>query len=306
MAGNWQADQLAGAMTSTKPALRHSNSPTFAIALGGGGARGLAHIAALEAFDELGVKPAAISGASMGAIIGAAYAAGVEARDIRAHVLTIMRNQAGVMSRLLKARVGRFADLVFSGLGNPVLLDAEILLRHFWPPGLPDRFEDLKIPLRVVATDFFNRVEAVYSSGPLRPIVAGSMAIPGLIRPVQTDGRILVDGGAVNPLPYDLLFGAADTVIAVDVTYGGRGGRQTPTTFDAMFGSAQIMQGAIVAQKLKLRAPDILVRPAVEQFKVLEFFRAAQILRASDSAKDDLKRRIAEIYDGRSGGDLEA
>ena len=183
----------------------------------------------------------------------------------------------------MKARVGRFTDLVLRGLGNPMLLDAEIFLDLFWPEASPERFEDLAIPLQVVTTDFQNRCEAIFSTGPLAPAVAGSMAIPGLIKPVETDGRVLVDGGAVNPLPYDLLFDAADIVIAVDVTFGGgRASGEIPSPFDAMFGAAQIMQGAITAQKLKVRAPDILVRPKVEQFRVLDFFRAAQILRAAE------------------------
>src|ERR1700681_4060381 len=107
--------------------------PTVAIALGGGGARGIAHVLALEALDEMGVRPAAIAGTSMGAVIGATYAAGLEARAIRAHVLRVLRNRSDVMSKLLRARVGRFADLVLRGRGNPVLLDAEIFLDLFWP-----------------------------------------------------------------------------------------------------------------------------------------------------------------------------
>jgi NTE family protein len=276
---------------------KSTSSPSFAVALGGGGARGIAHIAILEAFDELGVKPRAVTGTSIGAIVGAAYASGIEAKSLRAHVLTVMRNRSDVMARLLKARVGRFTDLVLRGLGNPMLLDAEIFLDLFWPDAMAERFEDLAIPFQVVATDFGDRCEAVFSAGLLAPAVAGSMAIPGLIKPVETQGRVLIDGGAVNPLPYDLLFGAAEIVVAVDVTFGGARERRSPAPFHAMFGAAQIMQGAIIAQKLKARAPDLLVRPTVEQFRVLDFFRAAQILRAAEPSKEDTKRKLAALLE---------
>jgi NTE family protein len=279
-----------------------SFSPSVAIALGGGGARGIAHIVILEALDELGVKPVALAGTSIGAILGAVYASGVEARDLRAHTLAVMRRRSEVMGKLLKARVGRFTDLVLRGLGNPILLDAEIFLDLFWPNTMPQRFEDLAIPFLVVTTDFHNRCEAIFSKGPLAPAVAGSMAIPGLIKPVENEGRVLIDGGAVNPLPYDLLFDAADIVVAVDVTFGGSRERRSPPPFNAMFGAAQIMQGAITAQKLKSRAPDILVRPPVEQFRVLDFFRAAQILRATDSIKDEIKRSLGERLEALAAG----
>jgi NTE family protein len=264
--------------------------PRVAIALGGGGARGIAHVLALEALDEMGIRPVAIAGTSMGAVVGAAYAAGIEGRAIRTHILRVLRNRSDVMGKLLRARVGRFADLVLRGRGNPVLLDPEICLDLFWPSGMPSRFEDLDIETIIVATDYLSRNEVAYDAGPLRPAVAGSMAIPGLFRPVLFGDGVLIDGGAVNPLPYDLLFSLADIVVAVDVTFGGRPPkRRTPSPFASMFGAAQIMQGAITAQKIKLRAPDVLVRPNVEHFAVLDFFRASQILRAAEGSKEELK-----------------
>jgi NTE family protein len=283
--------------------IANARGSKVAIALGGGGARGIAHVLALEALDEMGIRPAAIAGTSMGAIVAAAYAAGVEGRAIRTHILRVLRNRSGVMSKLLRARVGRFADLVLRGRGNPVLLDPEICLDLFWPPGMPSRFEDLGIKTIVVATNYLGRNEVAYDSGPLRPAVAGSMAIPGLFRPVMFGDDALIDGGAVNPLPYDLLFGLADIVIAVDVTFGGRSPRRrTPSPFGSMFGAAQIMQGAITAQKIKLRAPDILVRPKVEQFAVLDFFRASQILRAAESSKEELKLALRERMNAHGMG----
>ena len=278
------------------------SEPIVAIALGSGGARGFAHIAVLEALDELGVAPAAIAGTSIGAMIGAAYAAGMSGRDIRAYTLGAVRSRSEMMGKLLRARVGRFSDLVLRGRGNPVLLDGEVCLDLFWPEAVPDFFEGLAKPLLVVATDFYDRRELVMSSGALGPAVAGSMAIPGLIQPVAYNGRYLIDGGAVNPLPYDLLFDHADVVVAVDVTFGGRRHEaRRPAPFQSMFGAAQIMQGAITAQKLKMRSPDILVRPGVEQFGVLDFLRASQILRAADSAKDELKRRLSARFEAAQG-----
>ena len=175
---------------------------------------------ALEALDEMGIRPVAIAGTSMGAVVGAAYAAGIEGRAIPTHILRVLRNRSDVMGKLLRARVGRFADLVLRGRGNPVLLDPEICLDLFWPSGMPSRFEDLDIETIIVATDYLSRNEVAHDAGPLRPAVAGSMAIPGLFRPVLFGDGVLIDGGAVNPLPYDLLFSLADIVVAVDVTWG--------------------------------------------------------------------------------------
>lgn len=86
--------------------------PRVAIALGGGSARGIAHVLALEALDEMGIRPVAIAGTSMGAVVGAAYGAGIEGRAIRTQILRVLCNRSDVMGKLLRARVGRFADLV--------------------------------------------------------------------------------------------------------------------------------------------------------------------------------------------------
>ena len=244
----------------------------------------------LEAFDELGVRPVAVAGTSIGAVVGAAYAAGMGGRAIRDHAIRSLRDRAEVMAALIASRVGRFADIV-SGFGNPLLLDGERLLDRLWPDAVPETFEALSIPLHVVATDYYGRTEAVFTEGPLAPAAAASMALPGLIRPVRIGVRLLVDGGAVNPLPFDHLIGRADVVVAVDVT-GGPVPQARAPGFDAMFGTLQIMQGAIVAAKLKIYRPEILVRPAVDRFRVLDFFDVRAILSAAAPAKDELKREI--------------
>jgi NTE family protein len=174
-----------------------------------------------------------------------------------------------------------------------VLLDPEIFLELFWPAEMPQMFEDLATRTFVVATNYSDRNEIVFRSGPLGPAVAGSMAIPGLFRPVESGDRVLIDGGAVNPLPYDLLFDDADVVVAIDVTFGGRSRlKRVPSPLESMFGAAQIMQGAITAQKIKRQSPHVLIRPRVEHFGLLDFFRAGHILRAAETTKDDLKMAL--------------
>lgn len=178
-----------------------ASGPELVVVLGSGGARGLSHIPVLEALDELGLRPALIAGSSMGAIVGAAYAAGLSGRELRAHVEASFRDRARVIARLLEARIGKIADLWRGGLGNPVLIDGERLLDLFWPQAVPDRFDELDIPFLCVATDYHLHDEVVIGSGPLTPAVAASLAIPGLVRPVTIGGRVLIDGGAINPCP---------------------------------------------------------------------------------------------------------
>ena len=223
-------------------------SPSIGLALGAGGARGLAHIVVLEALDDLGLKPAVIAGTSMGAIIGAAYAAGISGKDIRQHVLGLVRDKADVMARLLRARVGRLTDLFTRGLSNPVLLDGEIFLEQFWPKAMPERFEDLSVNFIAVATDFLTHEAAIFNSGPLRPAVAGSMAIPGLIRPVSHEAQVLIDGGAVNPLPY--LQGAVTTLaMAGNVRTVSSGGVTGPAMNGQTMNAAPIPNGGTAASE---------------------------------------------------------
>jgi NTE family protein len=269
--------------------------PRIALALGAGGARGLAHVAALQALDELGLKPSLIIGASMGAIIGACAASGMRGDAIADHASRVLRDRARVIAMLLEARVGRIADLLSGRLGNPVLVDGERILDLFWPREVPDSFAELSIPFIAVAADYHLRTEVRIGEGPLTPAVAASMAIPGLVRPVMLGGAALVDGGAVNPLPYDDLPGGIDLVIAVDV--GGASNvaeRRAPEPIEAMIGASQILMERLVARLVAANPPDILIRPAVEAFGGLDFFKARDIIAAARPAGEELKRRLEQ------------
>jgi NTE family protein len=274
------------------------SAPELVLVLGSGGARGLSHIPVLEALDELGLKPALIAGSSMGAIVGAAYAAGLSGRDLRAHVEASFRDRARVIARLLEARIGKIADLWRGGLGNPVLIDGERLLDLFWPQAVPDRFEELGIPFLSVATDYHLHDEVVLGSGPLTPAVAASLAIPGLVKPVTIGGRVLIDGGAINPLPYDRLLGPGRLVLAVDTSAPATiSDSRVPEPLEAMVGVSQILTRALVQRMIERQPPDILIRAGGEGFGGLDFFRWQAILDAAQPAKEEVKRRLSEALE---------
>lgn len=269
-----------------------SSTPTFAVAFGGGGARGLAHIHVIEALDELGIRPVAIAGSSIGAIMGAGMAAGMTGGDIRDYAHAVLSNRAEVISRMWRARPGSFGEMVAGGF-TFAQFDIERILKSFLPVTMPATFEDLKIPLQVTATDYYGHVLAIFADGDLPSALAASAAIPAVFRPVQRDGRLLVDGGIYNPVPFDLLEGKADIVIAIDVVGAPtKVRRQRPTSIDLMFGATQLMMQSITAMKLKTRRPEILLRPPVSRFRALDFLKIDAVLAETASIKDETKRAI--------------
>ncbi len=271
---------------------------TVALALGGGGARGLAHIAVLEALDELGVKPVAIAGTSIGAIVGAGYAAGMTGKEIRRYATGLLHNRAEVMRRMIRSRAGKLSDLFGGGFGDATRLDAEKLCKNFLPETLPGDFDALAIPLLVVASDLYSRREVVISTGPLKRALAASIALPTIIRPVVVDGQILIDGGATNPLPFDLLRGRADVIVAVEISGPPSAHRrEVPNALECLYATVLVMTHSIISEKLKHGAPDLLLRPNVGSFRLLDFFHASAILRVAEPVKEEVKRRLAALID---------
>ena len=272
-------------------------SPRIGLALGGGGARGLAHILMLEAFDELGLKPAVITGTSIGAIYGAAYAAGLTARHIRAHTEEVLSQRFDLIRQLLAARADPVQKLFRLLPWRQALLNPDALLDIVLPSRMPAEFSGLQIPLQVVATDFYGQEARVFDKGPLRPAIAASMALPAIFQAVMIDGRAMVDGGLVNPLPFDLLGGAVDITVAIDVSGGGRepNVHGTPSAFEAVVTASQILQRSIVREKLKSAQPDVYIDVDVERYHALEFHKFRDILASAEPAKSALKRQLEKI-----------
>jgi NTE family protein len=271
---------------------------TFALALGGGGARGLAHIVVAEALDEMGVKPIAIAGTSIGAIIGAGYAAGMTGREMRRYAIHMAHDRTGVMRRMMRSRAGKLRDIFGGGLGDATRLDAELLCEQFLPEHLPQDFSGLDIPLTVIASDLFRRREVVFSQGSLRRALAASISLPTIMRPVELDGQILVDGGATNPLPFDQVRDRADVVVAVDISGEPNDARRDiPTPWEAILATILVMGQAITTEKLKHGAPDLIIRPNVGLFRTLDFFQASAILRVCEAGKAEIRQRLTALLE---------
>ena len=267
---------------------------SFALALGAGGARGLAHIAIIEALDEMSARPTAIAGCSIGAVIGAGYAAGLTGRAMRRHLISLAHDRGEVMRRVMSARAAAWSEILGAGFGNPFVADPLKFYDAFLGELLPADFSDLAIPLTVVATDLHARESLVLRQGPLRPAVAASMAIPGLVQPLAVDERMLVDGGVTDPLPFSWLRGTADVIVGVDVS-GGVGERGVPDPSESLFNAISVMGHTIVAHKLKEGAPDLVLRPNIGIFRMLDFFQASAILRTAEPIKAEVKARLGAL-----------
>jgi NTE family protein len=108
------------------------------------------------------------------------------------------------------------------------------------------------------------------------------------------DGRLLIDGGIYNPVPFDLLEGKADIVIAIDVVGAPEGDAadKAPTAIDLMFGTSQLMMQSIIEMKLERRRPEVFLRPPVSRFRVLDFLKIDAVMHETVAIKDELKRAV--------------
>lgn len=206
-------DSGRGVCRAANDAMEHAGggggprSPRLGLVLSAGGARGLAHVGVIQVLEENRIPVTAIAGTSMGAYVGAVYAAGLGGADLER------------LAREIPDRKALRAMLDFAIPPTAGLIRGNRLRRHLERTLGGLTFADMKLPLLVVATDLDALQSHVFDSGPVAPAVHASAAIPGICTPVQIDGRRYTDGGAVDPLPVTLLRSRhdVDAVIAVNV-----------------------------------------------------------------------------------------
>ena len=277
------------------------SDPTLAIAFGGGGARGLAHIHVVQALEELGISPVAISGTSIGSIVGAGLASGMDAQDMRDYAIETFADPTEVLSRFWRMRPTNFGEVFNPSrltLGN---INPVKAIRAFAPALIPETFDELSIPLQIVATDFYGQKEVVMSRGDLTEALAASAALPAIFKPVHRQGATLIDGGIVNAVPYELLFDKSDIVVGVDVVGGPKkSAKEVPSRIEALSGASQLMMQATTRLKRQMKPPHVFIEPSVSGIAVLDFMKARDILRDTAPTLELAKRAIEQAYVGLS------
>lgn len=278
------------------------SKPTIGLVLGGGSARGWAHIGVIRALEKLGVKPDLVCGTSIGALVGAIYAAG-----------ELDRFEEWVL-KLGMSEIFSYLDVSF-GSG---LLKGERLMEFFRTDFVDRPIDELSMPFAAVATALNNGAEVWLRKGSTLDAVRASIALPGLFTPVLHEGVVLVDGGLVNPVPVSLARAmGADFVIAVDLNADRLGQRirvsleedestpnaeamswteklrenlgaymptlssekpKLPSMLDVLASSINVMQVRITRSRMAGEPPDFIITPKLVDIGLLDFHLAKQTI----------------------------
>ncbi len=264
------------------------SSKNVALVLGGGGARGIAHIGVIEELLERGYTITSISGSSMGALVGGIYATG--------HLEELKLWLKG----LNRKRMFSLIDISFSAKG---LIKGDKVMRSLMKLVPEVNIEDLDIPFAAVAADLVTGHEMVLNHGSLYEAIRGSISIPSVFTPSKHQRMLLVDGCVANPLPINRVERTkGDTLIAVDVT-----GSYDPTSkgeekesiikrrYKLMTAPVQIAQHHLTKLMCEMHRPDLLIELKSDSYDIFEFYKSEEITEAGR----ELARRELDRFESR-------
>lgn len=257
-----------------KPAPR---PPRIGLALGGGAARGFAHIGVLQVLEEQGIKPDLVVGTSAGSLVAALYAAGKTPTELQSMAMTLDESS--------------ITDWVFPGRS---LLKGEALARFIRTQTAGRQIENMRLPLGIVAADLQSGAPILFRRGDPGVAVRASSAVPAVFEPVTIGGREYIDGGAVSPIPVRFARQmGAEVVIAVDISAIPQG-QPTKRAVDILLQTFNIMGHAI--SQHELAEADVVMRPKLEGIGSADFSsRRLSILAGREAALmvlPQLKERI--------------
>ena len=269
----------------------------ISLALGGGGARGLAHLKVLEFFDREDITISRIAGTSIGAIVGALYASGKSACEIQEELhqyLILKKDRKRSVVKKIPKMLSWFS-MLNTDVKQPGVIKADAFLKNFIQDLETIQFEDLKIPLTIAATDYWTGKEVVFDSGPLKPAMLASSAIPGMFSAVEVDDQVLVDGSLTNCVPFSHFKDEGPLSVAIDVTpRRTQHKRKVPKMTEAAEGVFDIVFDNLIQQQLEICQPDVFFRPGIEGVSLLEFDKIESIYEQTENALPELKRLCKE------------
>ena len=257
--------------------------PRIALVLGGGAARGFAHVGVIRALEQERIPIDLIVGTSVGSLIGAVYAYDLNSFELEWTAFKLEKEHL-------------FDYALMSAVRGMGMVKGE-KLEEFVKTKVPVKnIEDLKMPFVAVATDLNRGTRVVLDRGPVARAVRASSAIPGVFEPVKHQGRLLVDGGVIDNIPVSVARAKkADIVIAVDIGENVRNFKIS-NLVDVMLQSVNIMFNENVGFKKK--EADILIRPSVGSVAMLDFSKKKEAMRAgidaTRSAMPEIKKAIRD------------
>ncbi|NIM01416.1 MAG: hypothetical protein GTN89_11335 [Acidobacteria bacterium] len=288
--------------------MRPKLTPRIGLALGGGAARGMAHIGVIRALEREGIEIDIVTGTSMGSIVGGAWAATGDIDGLEAKASALLssdefkKNRLSFLRETRKQRGGLFfsvANLVrrgiFFGMSNmrPSFLSAEEFATSIERIVPEVEIESLERPFAAIALDINKAREIVLTKGNLRRAAAASSAIPGILPPVRMNGRVLIDGGWVDKIPVLPAFGlGADLVIAVDITANVEDSESYDRGLDIMVRANAIRDQALV--RFCRGMADIVIRPPVKDVHWADFGAYERCIRAGDEETTAMMPQIKE------------
>ena len=239
-----------------------------------------------------------ISGSSFGAIAGAFYSAGFSTKEMRSIIDEVIYSKSNKFWEIYKkSDFIKYFDLLDPSIRTGGLIKGEKLIKFMGRKIKVKQFNDLGIPLKVIATDYYKKSQVIIDDGELLPAVRASYSLPALFSPVKLKGSLLIDGGMVNPLPYDVLKNECDITVAIDaaVTNSSKENGSMPPSYEILFSAFQIMQNSIVNEKLKQSKPDIHIKTNIEGVRVHEFMKAESIYEQALPSKEELKSKLKKL-----------
>lgn len=289
--------------------------PRIGLALGGGGARGIAHISVLRTLEELRIPIDCVAGTSMGALVGGLYASGMSVDEMEQLVVStdwkrLFDDSLERPERSFRRKQDDRDSLATVGVGikaggiklSPGLLQGERILAMFERSTLQvsaiDDFDRLPIPYRAVATDLNTGEAVVLDHGSLAMAMRASMSLPGVFQPVEVGGRVLLDGGLVNQVPVDVVRAmGADLVIAVDVGTPLVALDGDATLLDVVSQISGMMTTGNTRRQLATLAPqDVLVVPELgDTVATGDFDKAREALDIGAGAAAAARGRLAHL-----------